>query len=118
MINEVKNMSNTEKYSKMIKVQKILRFIPIINFFSVFLWIHIGLKIRPPFRLVLKQELCMFAGVFATSILNIIVTNIVAGSFLAPLFEFLFVYSIMFVIAFVAVKAQEEIIKKSDKKGE
>ena len=97
-----------------IKTQKIIRFIPIINFITVFLWIgcvmHNSVRIRDFF----KDFLTVFVGMLAVTLIRFAFIQIFENEILNTVTTFLHIYLCFFIFSCVTVRAQERILASKD----
>lgn len=95
-----------------IKIQKVIKFIPIINFITVFLWLrsyaHNAFRIRD----FMKKIFIIFALLIIISIPQILCSKFIHNAIVSGIFTFIGVYLYFLAIAWVAVSAQEEMLNK------
>ena len=95
-----------------LKIQKITKFIPIINMFSVFIWLYVCYKYSIPVTLFFKKlfKVFLFCAVlaFAEFGLGMFIHN----STIQIIWSNVFLYLYMFIYSSIAIKAQEDIIKR------
>ena len=92
-----------------IKVQKILRFIPVVNFVTVFLWIRFCMvsAIRP--AEYIKYLLKMFLFCIIITIPRIVVSSVLRDPSVDSILTSVSLLLYLWVISFVAVEAQEKM---------
>ena len=96
-----------------IKTQKSIIFIPLINFFLMFVWLRFMSKNNIPAKEFVKKWIVVVIAFIAIMILKtIIITFFGIEGFLQNFLDYLSIYIIMVIIAFVSVKSQEDYINK------
>lgn len=97
-----------------IKMQKIIRFIPIINMITMFCWIKACsiYSIKPSW--FLKELLKMFLGFIIITVIRIFITYTWQNDFIDGIATIIAGYFYFLVMALVSVRAQEKILKNED----
>ena len=93
-----------------IKIQKVLRFIPLINFISVFLWLRLCMvKPMKPTQYFKKLGL-MFLLLFLITVVRIVLDKVFNNEIVTTISTWVGIYLYFLSMAWVSVKAQEEIL--------
>ena len=93
-----------------IKIQKILRFIPIINFITVFLWLRLCMvKAMKPNQYFKKLGL-LFLLVILITVVRIVLDKVFNNEIVTAISTWVGIYLYFLSMAWVSVKAQEEIL--------
>lgn len=100
-----------------IKTQKILRFIPIVNFVTMFCWIYNCYKYHAKISVFLKYLMLMFLSMFALIIPEIIIDTTCSIEWVILIMDLISKYGLMFFVAFFSVKGQEAIISDEEYKN-
>ncbi len=98
-----------------IKTQKILRFIPIINFITMFCWIRLCFKKQVKTRTFIADEIKIIIGVLIITIIRIIISKILKSDNIDLIVTNISMYFYLLIIAWFSVKAQEKILEKEQK---
>lgn len=98
-----------------IKVQKVLRFIPVVNFFTVFLCLYTCYKQRVTVSQLLKKLLIIFGVLIIILIPEIFVDKFLNNESVSSIVGLLTTYVHLFVISCFAVKYQEELLNSDNK---
>ncbi len=97
-----------------IKTQKILRFIPIVNFVIMFIWIGMYFKYSTKQSQFIINLLKMFAGIITINIPRFIINKLDGEEILIQLAYYMTVYLTFFWIAYIAVKDQIRIMERQE----
>lgn len=96
-----------------IKVQKIIRFIPIVNFIALFCWIgccfKYGTKMKEYFITMLK----LFSAIILLNIPRLIVYYTVENYIVNQVFFWVTVYFSFLALAWISINAQEKLINNA-----
>ena len=93
-----------------IKIQKVLRFIPFINFISVFLWLRLCMvKAMKPKQYFKKLGL-LFLLVILITVVRIVLDKVFSNEIVKTISTWGGIYLSFLSMAWVSVKAQEEIL--------
>lgn len=96
-----------------IKTQKLLRFIPLINLFTVFCWICLCLKKRVSVTMNIKYLLLWFGTAILVTIPEILIDKFCGIHIFVVITDYISMYVHMFIISHIAVKAQEKILENN-----
>lgn len=90
-----------------IKTQKIIRFIPIVNFISVFFWLKMVLQ-KMPSNYIFKPMLKIAIPSVIIFIVRVIICEAINTLWITTLLTWVSFYITDLIFAFVAVKEQEK----------
>jgi hypothetical protein len=100
-------------YSMSIKTQKILKYIPVVNFIIIFYWINAYAKnVTSTFRF-LKNLLKVFGIILLINIPRIVLDFLSAPTIVQNIIFILSVYLSLFSWTVIAIKDQEKFISES-----
>ena len=97
-----------------IKTQKILRFIPIVNMITVFVWIGRVFGSAVSFSYFLKHVFKLFFWMIVITVPRIICSFVFGNDILDMILMWVCGYFYFFAMSWVAVSAQEELQKTKD----
>ena len=96
-----------------INTQKIIRFIPIVNFICAFLWLASVVKSNLPGNYVFRPIIKIAIPVVVIFIVRIIICEIINITWVTSVLTWLSIYIAGLIFAFVAVNEQEKLNKAS-----
>ena len=91
-----------------IKTQKIIRFIPIVNFISVFFWLKMVFQKNLPSNYIFKPMLKIAIPSVIIFIVRVIICETIDTLWITTLLTWMSYYITDLIFAFVAVKEQEK----------
>jgi len=95
-----------------IKTQKILRFIPIVNFVTMFAWINLCFKKSVKQFDYIKNLIKMFLLIILITAVRIVCSFVFKNEMLDSIIMYISIYFYLLSMSFVSVKAQEDILAK------
>lgn len=96
-----------------IKTQKTLRFIPIINLVTMFCWVYLQYKMQGSIPRFIKYCFIMIGSVVLVAVSRILVYELCNNDIIVNVVYYVSLYAQFYVMAFVAVKAQEKILENN-----
>ena len=90
-----------------IKIQKVIMFIPIVNFFLIFVWLKYISNNNLGSRYFVKVGLKIILMVAIVSIIFGLLDSLVKNVFFSGIISWMEIYITLFLISFVVVKEQE-----------
>ena len=99
---------------KILRIEKILRWIPYVNFTTVFFWIYAIIKNNIPIKNYLKDFIVLILIVVAFSIPRIVVDLVFQNQMLYQIVTFVTTLLELYIISFVAVNKQIQMAEKTD----
>lgn len=100
---------------KILRFEKILRWIPYVNFITVYFWIYAIIKNSVPAKKYLKDFLFLILIVVVSSIPRIVVDLAFQNQILYRIITLVTTLIELYIISFVAVKKQIQITDKTEK---
>lgn len=97
----------------MIKKQKILRFIPIVNLVSAYIWMYFSWKYSEPTKNTIKLVLKVFLVTIVLVIPRIIVAKLGLIHIVCKIVEYVTLYITLFLISTLCIKEQEKILERN-----
>jgi len=91
-----------------LKVQKIVKYIPIIQFITFFCWIKYCMDYKVKFIEFLKVELKMFVYLFLLDLPLMVLSSVFKNDTLDMILLYIIIYPALFGVASIAVAAQEK----------
>ena len=95
------------------RTQKIIWFIPVVNFITMFMWINTCMRMRTTMGDYLKTLLGMFFWMIVMTIPRIVLSVALDNNILDTVLAFITVPAYFYVLSFLAIRAQERIIQKN-----
>lgn len=92
-----------------IKTQKVLRFIPIVNLITAFMWLYAIHKNNVPKLEMFKWAFKMVGLILIVVIPNILVDKLCPINMIVTICNLVFIYLYLFAISFIAVAHQQVI---------
>lgn len=99
-----------------IKTQKIIMFIPLVNFVVVFCWIAAYAKYPTTISRFLKKLCLIFSVIIILNIPRIFIYKFFDNGMVLSIIALIFAYIYILLWDIIAIKDEEDIIKASEKK--
>ena len=102
----------------LMKIQKILMFIPVINIITVFIWIFMSFKYKETAKSNYATSFKMALAAILVNIPRMILSLVFKNDTLDMIAFWVSAYILFFLISLIAVKAQEKLLEKDKEQVE